>query len=249
MSISQTSHLQPYKAKCPDAAEPIWILFQTRADTQMYNESTFQRGVPAGGVGTPCQATERLWVCWDSCQQPALPPQTVEGQVGRGALTPAWEAGGRRGEARTQLPWLPDAPARAPARIGQREGSACSGSLGHGPSGSSCWGSGALGWGRAPAASGALRTSFLSFLPPRPQEKGSQGSREGAVLLGLRREGRRWRMVPGPPSSWEVALRTGAKGGMGGEGSQPQQPVPGGLLIPGCNHFFCFLAGEEAGSG
>lgn len=90
--VSQISHLRPYKGKCPDAAEPIWIRFQTRAHAlRCVIKALFQRGAPAGGIRTPGQrgpsarhANERrsgrLGVVWDLGEQPALPP----GLCGRG---------------------------------------------------------------------------------------------------------------------------------------------------------------------
>lgn len=49
------------------------------------------------------------------------------------------------------------------------------------------------------------------------------------------------------PAHGKVALKKwGPRGGR--RGLQPQ-PVCGWLLIPGLNHIYCFLAGEDAGSG
>lgn len=70
-----------------------------------------------------------------------------------------------------------------------------------GPVGSRCWGSRVLGWGRAPAASGALRTSFLSFpRPPTPHPgKGEPGLWGRGCVTGF--EKRREVMENGPRPS------------------------------------------------
>lgn len=76
----------------PEAAEPIWIRFQTRASAlRCVIKALFQRGAPAGGIRTPGQRgpsarhtnerrSGRLGVVWDLGEQPALPP----GLRGRG---------------------------------------------------------------------------------------------------------------------------------------------------------------------
>ena len=98
--VSQSSHLRPYKGKGPDAAEPIWIRFQTRASAlRCVIKALFQRGAPAGGIRTPGQRgpsarhtnerqSGRLGVVWDLGEQPALPP----GLRGRGRRP--WGAAG-----------------------------------------------------------------------------------------------------------------------------------------------------------
>lgn len=55
-------------------------------------------------------------------------------------------------------------------------------------------------------------------------------------------------MVPGPPSSRESGFKNRVPRG-GNRGVSASEPVPAELLIPGFNHFCCFLAGEEAGVG
>ena len=144
--VSQISHLRPYKGKCPDAAEPIWIRFQTRASAlRCVIKALFQRGAPAGGIRTPGQrgpsarhTNERrsgqLGVVWDLGEQPALPP-VLRGRgrrprraAGCAARSPASEGGQEAGSSGSVT--LPLSTAG--------KGSACSGSRGpEGPVGSS----------------------------------------------------------------------------------------------------------------
>lgn len=137
------------------------------------------------------RGSEGFGFCFGFLQTAGPAPRSLwKGSWGCGALTPAWEVGwlqeGGRDTA-SLVPWCScflRAAGKAVLVLGAEATVAQLDPLNDISKRSRCWGkwSQLWAWSRAPAGSGALRTSFFSFQSFQPQEEGNQDAgRQGAV--------------------------------------------------------------------